>query len=168
MFTGTLTSMNNNGSKGTVFLGVVNLAIAHVSIVYNRAHAAANKPKSSHVDSLTCTWSGVSSENVTRPSFSVQTTKNCPIEASLGGIFDAHASQKEVNRKPNKDCSRKSRQRVCKVCWLLKDVVTGGDTSFRCSACVLTTYNKKIGAIKPSQVYLCNKLKHAFNICHKC
>ncbi|POM81237.1 Hypothetical protein PHPALM_817 [Phytophthora palmivora] len=70
----------------------------------------------------------------------------------------------EVNRKPNKECSQKSRQRVCKVCWLLKDVVIGGDTSFRCSACVLTTYNKKIGEAKPSQVYLCNKLMHAFDV----
>ncbi|POM81238.1 Hypothetical protein PHPALM_818 [Phytophthora palmivora] len=52
MLTGALTSMNNNGFKGTVFLGVVNLVIPHVSIVYNRAHAATNKPKFSHVDSL--------------------------------------------------------------------------------------------------------------------
>ncbi|ETN01459.1 hypothetical protein PPTG_17359 [Phytophthora nicotianae INRA-310] len=84
--------------------------------------------------------------------------------------------QTDDTRKGNTEGSRKRRQRACKVCSLLKEKVTGGDTSFQCSTCVLTTTDKRSGEAKTSPVYLCNKVKHSydgeartcFEIWHKC
>ncbi|POM59702.1 hypothetical protein PHPALM_31524 [Phytophthora palmivora] len=161
----------------SLFLGFVDLAIVNAFIVYNRARTAANKPKVSHIDFQKqlhlelyqlseCDWTALQhtrGQNLT------------PSKQRSAGSSTHMPVKTEDKIKGNKEGSQKSRQRACKVCSLLKDVVTGGDTSFRCT-CFLTTYNKKTGEANTSPVYLCDKVKHAFDgqactcfeIWHKC
>ncbi|GMF40407.1 unnamed protein product [Phytophthora fragariaefolia] len=79
------------------------------------------------------------------------------------GRVDHMPIQTVDTRRGNTDGVKKRRQRACKVCSVLKEKVTGGDTSFQCSACKLKTIDQKTGELKESPVYLCNKVKHSFD-----
>ncbi|POM62486.1 hypothetical protein PHPALM_28355 [Phytophthora palmivora] len=113
-----------------LFLGFVDLAIVNAFIVHNRARTATNKTKSSHIDFL--------------KQFHLEL---CQLSKSIFGRSPGPSTRMPVKtedkRKVNKEGSQKIQQRASKESWLLKDVVTGGDTAFRCSTCVQTSYNKK-------------------------
>ncbi|OWZ06730.1 hypothetical protein PHMEG_00020976, partial [Phytophthora megakarya] len=75
-------------------------------------------------------------------------------------------------RKGNNEGSMKRRTRACKVCTVLKQKISGGDTSSYCSGCVL----QGSGRSKSSRVFLCCKVKRdydgkarsCFDIWHEC
>ncbi|GMF50352.1 unnamed protein product [Phytophthora fragariaefolia] len=104
---------------------------------------------------------------VRRAKSGVQEEVVCPrivkdYQTLMGGV-DHMPIQTVDTRRVNTDGSKKRRQRACKVCSLLKEKVTGGNTSFQCSACKLKTIDQKTSEVKESPVYLCNKVKHSFD-----
>ncbi|GMF50498.1 unnamed protein product [Phytophthora fragariaefolia] len=149
----------------SLFIGFVDLALVNALIVFNHARAAANKTKLSHVAFLkqlhlelcqisVSNWEellGSRGQNFT------------PTKQRAAAVSKHMPIQTVDTRRGNTDGSKKRRQKACKVCSLLKEKVTGGDTSFQCSACKLKTINQKTGEVKESPVYLCNKVKHSFD-----
>ncbi|ETL79694.1 hypothetical protein L917_19732 [Phytophthora nicotianae] len=147
------------------FLGSVDLAYINALIVFNHARTAANQAKLSHITFMTQLhlelyqisprdWE----ELVSSPDPNFTPTKQRVAAAARHMPIQA-----EDKRKDNTAGSTKGRQRARQVCSVLKEKVTDGDTSFQCSNSEFKTIDQKTGETKASPVYLCNKVKHAFN-----
>ncbi|POM81236.1 Hypothetical protein PHPALM_825 [Phytophthora palmivora] len=162
----------------SLFLGLVDLTLVNAFIVYNHARIAENKAKVPHVAFMKqlhlelCQISPRDWEGFLHSPGQVFT----PTRQRAAATSTHMPIQTEDTRKGNTEGSKKRRQRACKVCSLLKDKVTGGDTSYKCSTCVLTKTDEKTGNVIKSPVYLCNKVKHSvsgqartcFEIWHSC
>ncbi|GMF53712.1 unnamed protein product [Phytophthora fragariaefolia] len=149
----------------SLFLGFVDLALVNALIIFNHARAAANKTKLSHVAFLKqlhlelCQISAFDWEELLRS----RGQNFTPTKQRAAAVSKHMPIQTVDTRRGNTDGSKKRRHRACKVCSLLKEKVTGGDTSFQSSSCKLKTIDQKTGEVKESPVYLCNKVKHSFD-----
>ncbi|ETN24953.1 hypothetical protein PPTG_01113 [Phytophthora nicotianae INRA-310] len=125
----------------SLFLGFVDLAIVNAFIVFNRARNAANNTKMTHIgfmNQLHLELSQITAFDwVELQGTRVQNAT--PTRHRGGGSSEHMPVQTDETRKGNTDGSRKRPLRACKVCSLLMEKVTGDDTSFQCSSCVLTT-----------------------------
>ncbi|POM80223.1 Hypothetical protein PHPALM_1970 [Phytophthora palmivora] len=124
----------------SLFLDFVDLALVNAFIILNHARTAANKSRLSHITFL----KQLHLELCQIGDSDWEDLLGSPGQTQHGG---QHETQAEG----------------CKVCSLLKDKATGGDTSFQCSTCTLTKKNEKTGEITKTPVYLCNKVKHSYN-----
>ncbi|POM65861.1 Hypothetical protein PHPALM_18363 [Phytophthora palmivora] len=128
----------------SLFLVFVDLVLVNAFIILNHARTATNKSRLSHITFLKQLH-----------------LELCQISDS--DWEDLLGSPGPTFNRPGNVYADQGAQRACKVCSLLKDKVTGGDTSFQCSTCTLTKKNEKTGEITKTPVYLCNKVKHSYN-----
>ncbi|POM73798.1 Hypothetical protein PHPALM_9323 [Phytophthora palmivora] len=137
-----------------LFLGLVDLALVNAFIVYNHARIAENKAKVSHVAFMKqlhlelCQISPSDWEGFLHLPGQVFT----PTRQRAAATSTHMPIQTEDTRKGNTEGSKKRRQRACKVCSLLKDKGTGGDTSYKCSTCVLIKTDEKTGTALSGQL----------------
>ncbi|OWZ07268.1 hypothetical protein PHMEG_00020361 [Phytophthora megakarya] len=162
----------------SLLLGLVDLAIINIYIVYSIRQAAANLPKLSHVKFLKQLHLELCQLHE-EDWLSLQINEYLQVTPSkrkrVNSRQAAHEPvQNDEWRSRNNQQGRKRRTRACKVCSLLKgtDNAKGGDSSVYCSECKLPHTSKKPMAWR---VFLCEKVRHTvdgaamscFDIWHK-